>query len=296
MADLRGFGVLNAFPPRLHHPSRGVIRKDFTATIIGPYGGFMASTEIEGRSAATAVIVRDMPDGAPHFLMMERAGTMAFAAGALVFPGGAVDPADRDLAKALNRMEPLEETAARVAAIRETLEESGLAIGFSASLDQAQGHEMRDALLRGVTFPTILQSHGLELALDQLVPFSRWHPAGAERTTRVYDTRFYLVRAPEGQEASVDATENVRLFWKSAQETIDLCDAGGGRIIFPTRRNLERLALFASFDAIAAHAASFPVEKVSPWVEERCGERHLCIPDHLGYPITSEPLDRVQRG
>ncbi|ANI77064.1 hypothetical protein EP837_00624 [Sphingobium sp. EP60837] len=274
----------------------GVIRKDFTATILAAYGGFMATPSIESRSAATAVIVRDMADGPAQILMMERAGTMAFAAGALVFPGGAIDQADRDLAEAMSGTGPLEETAARIAAIRETLEESGLAIGFSTPLDPAQAYEMRDALLRGVSLSAILQSHRLDLALDQLMPFSRWHPGGAEMAMRVYDTRFYLVRAPEGQDASVDATENVRLFWKSAQDTIDLCDAGGGRIIFPTRRNLERLALFDSFDAMSAHAASFPVEKVCPWVEERGGECHLCIPDHLGYPITSEPMDRVQRG
>jgi 8-oxo-dGTP pyrophosphatase MutT (NUDIX family) len=257
----------------------------------------MAPTPTEGRSAATAVIVRDMSDGPPDILMMERSGRMDFAAGALVFPGGAVDQADRDLARAIDWSEPLEETAARIAAIRETLEESGLAIGFASPPNLAQVSKLRDALTQGNPFSTIIQSHGLELALDQLVPFSRWHPSGAERAIRrVYDTRFYVVRAPEGQVACVDSTENVRLFWKGAQATIDLCEAGHGRIIYPTRRNLERLALFDSYEAIVAHAASFPVEKVCPWVEERDGERHLCIPDHLGYPITSEPMGSVRRG
>ena len=256
----------------------------------------MASTKSEGRVAATAVIVRDMPDGPPHILMMERAGSMAFAAGALVFPGGAVDEADRELARAVDASGNVEETAARLAAIRETLEESGLGIGFGVRPDPAQLFEMRCALTEGADFSATIEAHGIRLALDQLVPFSRWHPAGAEMAARIYDTHFYLVRAPEGQVASADTTENVRLFWMSASDTIALCDAGGGRIIFPTRRNLERLALFDSFAAMAAHAASFPVEKISPWLEERGGVRHLCIPDHLGYPVTSEPMERVQRG
>ena len=51
-----------------------------------------------GRPAATVVIIRDRPDEAAELLMVERASTMAFAAGALVFPGGAVDPADLALA------------------------------------------------------------------------------------------------------------------------------------------------------------------------------------------------------
>ena len=257
---------------------------------------FMTSSSIEGRSAATAIIVRDMPDGPPHILMMERAGTMAFAAGALVFPGGAVDDADRELARAMGGSADVEEAAARLAAIRETLEESGLGIGFAATADPAQLAEMRRALAGGATLSAILQTHRLELALDHLTPFSRWHPADAEMAARIYDTRFYLARAPEGQVATADTTENVRLFWMSAGDTIALCDAGGGRIIFPTRRNLERLALFGSFAEMAAHAASFPVEKVSPWLEERDGVRHLCIPDHLGYPVTSEPMEHVQRG
>jgi 8-oxo-dGTP pyrophosphatase MutT (NUDIX family) len=273
-----------------------VIRKDFTAIAITPYGGIMSSTISEGRSAATAVIVRDMPDGPPQLLMMERAGSMAFAAGALVFPGGALDEADWELAEAIGGADQLDERASRIAAIRETLEESGLALGFSSPVDQLQSLEMREALLRGANLSAILTDNGLRLKLDELVPFTRWHPAGAEMARRIYDTRFYLVRAPQGQEARVDATENVRLLWKSAQDTINLCDAGEGRIIFPTRRNLERLAQFDSFEAMVAHAGSFPVEKVQPWVEERGGESHLCIPDHLGYPITSEPMGRVQRG
>lgn len=249
-----------------------------------------------GRPAATAVIVRDMPGARPHILMMERARSMAFAGGALVFPGGAVDEADHALAQRIGGAMAVDEAAARLAAIRETLEESGLGIGFAASPEPHQLAAMRLALTQGASLAELLDQHGLALALDQLVPFSRWHPSARENAIRIYDTRFYIVRAPAGQEASVDATENVRLFWNSAEATITRCDAGEGRIIFPTRRNLERLAPFARFDDIAAHAVSFPVEKVTPWIEERDGEPHLCIPDHLGYPVTSEPMGSVQRG
>lgn len=250
----------------------------------------------EGRLAATAIIVRDRPGMSPDILMVERARSMAFAAGALVFPGGAVDPADLDLAAALARTVDVEESAARLAAVRETLEESGLGIGFVTPPDQAQVTQMRAALGNGASLASLVAEHGLELALDQLIPFSRWHPALGENVSRIFDTRFYVARAPAGQEASADLTENVRLFWSSAEATIARCDAGEGRIIFPTRRNLERLAQFDSFDALAAHAIATPVEKIRPWIEERDGECHLCIPDHLGYPVTSEPMSGVVRG
>ena len=88
----------------------------------------------------------------------------------------------------------------------------------------------------------------------------------------------------------------MRLFWSSARATIAQCDEGCGRIIFPTRRNLERLAQFSSFEDMARHAAAIPVERVTPWIEERDGERYLCIPDHLGYPVTSEPIGTALRG
>ncbi|NIJ16137.1 NUDIX hydrolase [Sphingobium vermicomposti] len=250
----------------------------------------------EGRPAATVVIVRDMPGSPPHILMMERAATMAFAGGALVFPGGAVDAADRALATGIAKDGDADDMAARIAAIRETLEESGLGIGFTTPPAPAQLMDMRAALAAGESLAAIADAHGLEFALDQLVPFSRWHPAAAEHVTRIFDTRFYLVRAPRDQTPSVDATENVRLFWSAAGDTIARCDAGQGRIIFPTRRNLERLALFDSFDAMAAHASSTPIEMVRPWIEDRAGQSHPCIPENIGYPVTAEPLGGVRRG
>ena len=50
------------------------------------------------------------------------------------------------------------------------------------------------------------------------------------------------------------------------------------------------------FDAIRADALAHPVEPVTPWVEEREGERFITIPDHLGYPVTEERLDGLWRG
>lgn len=248
------------------------------------------------RPAATAIIVRDVADGPPEILMMERAGSMAFAAGALVFPGGAVDEEDRRLAQAMGLGIDLDESAARIAAVRETLEESGLGIGLVRPMSAEQLTAMRAELGKGASLASLLHRYGMELALEQLIPFSRWQPALRQMVSHIFDARFYVVRAPEGQNALADATENVHLFWSSAKATIAHCDEGRGRIIFPTRRNLERLAQFNSFDEIARHAASIPVETVTPWIEERGGETHLCIPDHLGYPVTSERIRSALRG
>lgn len=247
------------------------------------------------RAAATVIIVRDIPDGQAELLMMERARTMAFAAGAMVFPGGAVDASDRALAATFDHGLDLDEAAARIAAIRETLEECGLGVGFAGSLDAALLAGMRAALLAGKTLADLLDSQGIALDLDQLVPFARWQPSVRELASRVYDTRFYLVQAPPNQEATADASENVRLFWETAENVLSRSDGGELRIIYPTRRNLERLAQFDAFPTLAAHAASIPVEKIMPWFEDRQDGRFLCIPGHLGYPVTAEPVASAMR-
>jgi hypothetical protein len=71
---------------------------------------------------------------------------------------------------------------------------------------------------------------------------------------------------------------------------------GEARLIFPTRRNLERLAQHSCFDEIRADAMAHPIDPVTPWVEEVEGERFITIPDHLGYPVTQERLDGLWRG
>lgn len=244
--------------------------------------------------AATLVIMRPSAGAADEILMVKRASNMAFAAGAVVFPGGRVDPDDYEVARRLGFDGDAAEGGARVAALRETLEETGLAVGWP-SLAERDLREVRTALLGGTPLSELLAAHGARIALDGLVPFARWCPNFKE--ARTFDTRFYAVAAPpHGHELTVEEAEHSHIFWASARDTLTMADRGDVSIIFPTRRNLERLALADDFAAFAAHSRRFPVELVTPWIETRDDASHLCIPDHLGYPVTSEPFDRVRRG
>ncbi|MFK3890462.1 NUDIX hydrolase [Sphingomonas sp. NPDC079357] len=248
----------------------------------------------EARPAATLVVMRDRADGAPDILMVERAGVMAFAPGAMVFPGGRVDPGDHDFARAL-ALRDIDEGAARIAAIRETIEEAALPVGFMRAPNAAAVAAMREALASGSAISEALRAADASLDLDTLVPFARWRPDYSP--VRRYDTRFYLAALPpDAPTPQVDGTENVRLCWSTAQAVLDDADAGRLSLIFPTRRNLERLALFPSYAAAVAQARAFPVRVVVPWSETRHGEEYLCIPDDLGYPVTAERRDRVRRG
>ena len=84
--------------------------------------------------AATLVLMRERPGGPPELLVMERTGHMVFAAGALVFPGGRIDAADHESATPFS---DFEDAAARIAAVRETIEETGLAPAISPAPDPA---------------------------------------------------------------------------------------------------------------------------------------------------------------
>lgn len=243
--------------------------------------------------AATLVIFRHGADGPPELLMVERAKAMVFAGGALVFPGGRIDPGDHVLAE--EHGGEADDIAARIAAIRETIEEAGLPIGLSPPPSPTELVALRQALHVGEPFADALAGTGARLHLDQLVPFARWLPAHAHM--RIFDTRFYLARLPaDAPVASVDATENVRLLWATAAQVLADADAGRATIIYPTRRNLERLAQFASFDEAAAQAHAIPVRTITPYMEERDGRPHLCIPADLGYPVTGEALSDAMRG
>lgn len=247
--------------------------------------------------AATLVIFRERADAAPELLMVERAKNMVFAGGAMVFPGGRIDPGDHDLAASLGHASDGDDwnVAAKIGAIRETIEETGVPVGLTPLPSAPVLERMRAALHAGTPFGAVLEEAGVSLDLDALVPFARWRPA--HRNMRIFDTRFFVARLPaDAPKASVDETENVRLAWAGAQAVLDDADAGALSIIFPTRRNLERLAQFATYDEAEAHARATPLRVVTPWPETRDGVPHLCIPEDLGYPVTSEMLENAKRG
>ena len=229
--------------------------------------------------AATLVVVRDTP-GAPELLMVERAAGMAFAAGALVFPGGRIDA---------------EDGSAEVAAIRETLEETAVAAALAPTPSADAALSMQAALLEGRPFQTLLSEHGLALDLDALTPLARWVPKF--HATRRFDTLFFVARAPEGEwEPRFVPGECSGASWISAADALERERRGEAQLIFPTRRNLERLALHPNFEAIRADAMAHPIEPITPWVEEIDGENFITIPEGVGYPVTREKLDGLWRG
>jgi 8-oxo-dGTP pyrophosphatase MutT (NUDIX family) len=242
----------------------------------------------EAIPAATLIVVRDRA-GPPELLMVERSEGMAFAAGALVFPGGRIDEADRKLGERLS-VDPH-----AIAAVRETIEETAIPAGLASPPRPEHCLEIQAALIADQDFAHVLEQSGAELDAAALTPFARWVPKF--HAVRRFDTMFYVALCPPGDwRPSVIEGECAGAHWLSAREALDREQRGEARLIFPTRRNLERLAQHNSFEEIRADALAHPIEPVTPWVEERDGEKFVTIPAHLGYPVTQERLDGLWRG
>ncbi|MCA1748661.1 MAG: NUDIX hydrolase [Parasphingopyxis sp.] len=251
-----------------------------------------------GIPAATLVLMRDRAEGDPELLMVERHRKMAFAGGAMVFPGGRIDAGDHALA-ANDRLvsgAPADalQTAGRIAAIRETLEETGVAVGFDPMPDDVGAAQMREGLHEDGDFGAMLAAAGHRLDLSVMTPWARWKPNFKQE--RTFDTWFFIAEAPHRARAEADGGESVSSRWASAAELLEDAEAGRCSVIFPTKRNLERLAAQPDFAAARAHAEAHEVRLITPFVEDRADGKWLCIPEQAGYPITAEKLDRLTRG
>ena len=238
----------------------------------------------EAIPAATLIVWRDLAGG-PEILVVERSRQMAFAAGAIVFPGGRVDKADHQLAGRLGK--PGE--AAKVTAVRETIEETGVAPALTGIIDPALGLRLQDGLLAGDDFGALLERHRLRLDLEALTAFARWMPAFKQ--PRKFDTLFFLADAPPGDwQPRPQQGECVAADWASPASLIRQVENGDASAIFPTKRNLERLAQHRSFAEVLEDARTHSLDTIIPWVEEIDGEAHVRIPEGRGYPVISEPL------
>ncbi len=238
-------------------------------------------------AAATLIVIREGA-AAPELLMLERSAAMRFAAGALVFPGGRVDPDDFALAEALTVGRDLdrEDLAARIAAIRETIEETGIAIGLSPPPDIDTLAGLRIGLAGGGKFSDLIAAAGLTIDIHALMPFARWVPPEDVRHRR-FDTRFFVASAPVEASEVADGTESVHAFWATASAVLADADSGRHKIIFPTRANLVRLAQFGSFAEIRVDAESHGDRLTQSRAHYREGVRWVSIDEDLGYSYHS---------
>jgi 8-oxo-dGTP pyrophosphatase MutT (NUDIX family) len=240
--------------------------------------------------SATVLLVRDRDGGGAEVLLLERVLRSDFAGGALVFPGGKVDPADGDLpadrwrgpdpaldAEELGLPDAAAALATRAAAVRETFEEAGVLLATRADGTPLRGADLRSTSFqaaraalndRGAVedFHAWLDAEDLVLDLGALGFWSWWvTPEGQHRR---YDTRFFIAEVPDAQrdEAAHDEVETSSAHWLTPAEALAAADEGRVTIIFPTRWNLRDLAGYGSARAAvdAALAGETDTEVTQP--------------------------------
>ncbi len=203
------------------------------------------------RPASTVIVMRA---GNPfEILMVRRADKVAFMAGSYVFPGGRVDegdqpPADVPLAApTFPDLTAREEAAFRMAAVRELQEEANVYI-----------------------------------TVDDLHPYAHW--VTPEIETRRFDTRFFLARMPDGQQAKHDDSETTALEWLSPNEAIAKFERRELLLPPPTWTSIRQLAKRSSIDDVMAWARSRKIVRVMPGFIKNEKEFVLTLPGDPLFP------------
>ena len=203
------------------------------------------------RPAATLIVLRDSPDG-PQVLMMQRAKASVFLGGAYVYPGGSLDAADSNPKRILGKSEE-NLVPYRIAAVRECFEESGILLLVDAA-GREIAPERAEALMRHRkdSFAELLEREDLYVPAERLALYGHWITApGAPRR---FDTRFFIARAPAGQEGSHDEREAVHQIWVTPREALARAENKEIDLVFATRTTLTHLATFATAADAFAYA------------------------------------------
>jgi 8-oxo-dGTP pyrophosphatase MutT (NUDIX family) len=254
----------------------------------------MSVQSAAARPASTILLLREGKSVIEVFMMV-RHYQIEFASGALVFPGGSVDPGDGDIVEDRTLCDAAggDDVAAlrfRVAAIRETFEESGILLArprgsqdlIAASHAAIIADAHRAALCEGkVSFREILATNELIPAVDRLAHYAHWiTPEGQPKR---FDTHFFLAKAPPEQVGAHDGRESTDSIWVSPQEALDGGKSGRFILPFPTTRNLIKLSKQPSVEAALEDAHRSRVVTVMPVVTRDGDKRRLRIPAEAGY-------------
>jgi len=255
--------------------------------------------------------VRDAPAGrgpALEVCMLRRHVDSDFVGGAYVFPGGKVDDLDRT-AHAEEACEGRTDAEASallgvaggglsfwVAALRECFEEAGVLLaypegeGSGGALVDAAVVEVHERLRAWrvevnagrVGFLDACREEGLRLAVDRVHYFSHW--ITPELAPKRYDTRFFVTALPPGQVPVHDDHETTDTVWVRPADALARARAGEFDLIFPTMKNLEAIARFAtSTELLQAAAAAERVPAVLPRVVADERGFRILLPGDPGY-------------
>jgi 8-oxo-dGTP pyrophosphatase MutT (NUDIX family) len=253
---------------------------------------------VQAAPAATILLLRGGSETLEVFMVV-RHHQIDFASGALVFPGGKVDPQDEEPALAPfldgNDVDPVRR-ALQVCALREAFEECGVLLARPEGSPDLVTAERVAALepyrkrIHGgdCSLLDMLTTERLRLACDRLVPFAHW--VTPEGMPKRFDTHFYLAVAPPDQVLLHDGHESVDSVWIAPGDAIAGALAKKYTVIFPTLRNLEKLGRADTPAQAIANARASRIVTVLPKTERRPDGSWLTIPKEAGYDVFEEKL------
>jgi 8-oxo-dGTP pyrophosphatase MutT (NUDIX family) len=175
------------------------------------------------RKAASVIAVREGSDG-PEVLIVERSAASRFLPGYVVFPGGAVDAEDAQLAATWFSSS---QEAARAGAVRELAEEAGLALTAEGLV--ATGGDA--PLSRSMASPPLAA---------QLHEIAHW--VAPESVPVRFDARYYAVAAPQGLAPKADGVEAADAWWASPGALLAEWEAEERKLYWPTYFTITHLA------------------------------------------------------
>jgi len=246
--------------------------------------------------AATVIVLRDAASG-PEVFMVRRHHAIAFMAGAHVFPGGRVDPADVDTDDSWcdvpARSTDVPPTRFLVAALRELFEEAGILLarddsGALVSLMAAGASERFERYRRELhdgqrTLRDVVQREGLRLALDAVTPFAHWVTPPIE--TRRFDTWFFVAGLPDRQQPTPDRLESVDGQWIAPTQALALAANGAINLPPPTWATLREIEPFETAAADIDAAASRQIVERQPVVVGDTEPRLILLPGDRDHPV-----------
>ena len=262
--------------------------------------------------AATVILTRERA-GRLQIYLLKRSAKSGFMAGNYVFPGGTLDPEDRDInlfeshsdldlsaiATRLGGDLPAEKSLAFcVAAIRETLEEAGVFLAHhKENLAEKMEQVVNLRLIANLTkdwFAKLVVGTEWRLTMTALSRWSHW--ITPELMKRRFDTRFFLADMPVGQYCQPDSRETVQGLWISPEEGLAGNMDGTIPLSPPTLVTLHELLKYQRLKDLQAESRSrswgptliprlVPLAKgaviVEPW-DPQYREKEICIDlDHL---------------
>ena len=219
------------------------------------------------RRASTVIVLRRSDNA---ILMVERKSSNRAFAGAMVFPGGVEEDADSSWPKV---------EAAKVCALRELFEETGMLVGKQAtSATRAlQGPCNKDAAL----FKGVYEEAELNAAAARLKLWSVWVTPQQEKYR--YHTTFFALGVSDA-EASAAVHDNVEVV-SSHFATAETFLARHARdelfLIPPTWVTLRELAGLGSVEKIMASQRSATV--IEPTLHRTAEQYCVCLPGDMNH-------------